>query len=123
MLTGLVALVANVAAAGGGDCKKFHTEGTPNVCSVCKPHVEKTKEKKTCWKVVWKEICIPSIKCCCEKECDRKCGFVMKVKTLEQVEYECDKCEVKWEMHKKRCASCVGDDCDVGDCCDVGCAP
>ena len=82
-------------------CPHCQTQCTPKICE---PTPSTDKEKKHCWCIETKEVCIPHIRFpwqpCCEPP---KCGRVRTVKTLKKVEYECEKCGYKWEI---KCASC-----------------
>lgn len=73
-------------------------------CKICEPQPTTDKEKKHCWCVELKEVCIPHIRWpwqpCCEPP---KCGRVRTVKVLKKVEYECEKCGYKWEI---KCLGC-----------------
>jgi hypothetical protein len=86
--TGTLAL----AGRHGGDC-------CPD-CGhkVCQPKQETIKEKKSCWDVVCKDICIPKAKWPWESCCQPQCARVKTVKVLKKVEYECEKCRTKWEV-------------------------
>lgn len=101
----LLALFATVALAGPGRCP------TCPQCEhkICVPTPEVVKEKKHCWQVECKDICIPAIRwpwqSCCSP---RKCGQVKTIKVLEKVDYECEKCGYKWEIKR------VGCDCEAG---------
>ena len=72
--------------------------------ALCVPSFEPVKEKKHCWQVECKKICIPHIRLpwqsCCELP---KCGWVRNVKVLKKVEYECEKCGCKWDV---KCLDC-----------------
>lgn len=72
---------------------------------ICQPEPITTKEKKHCWEIECKDICIPAIKWWWEPCCTPpKCGQVKTIKVLKKVEYECEKCGYKWKV------------IDVGDC-------
>jgi hypothetical protein len=75
-----------------------HCCSCPECGEECCPQPTTIKEKKHCWEVECKNICIPAIKWwwqdCCELP---MCGRVRTIKTLKKVEYECEKCGYKWE--------------------------
>ncbi len=101
------ALVGSHAWAGRLGCK------TCPQCDhkVCVPVPETVKEKKHCWTVECKDICIPHVKwpwqSCCEPP---KCGKVRTIKVLKKVEYECESCGYKWDIKTVGC-SCEGAGC------------
>ena len=76
----------------------------PCKCKLCEPTPTTEKDKKHCWCIETKDVCIPHIRWpwqpCCEPP---KCGRVRTVKVLKKVEYECEKCGYKWEI---KCAGC-----------------
>jgi len=75
---------------------------------VCQPITETVKEKKHCWDVECKDICIPKAKWPWESCCEPKCARVKTIKVLKKVEYECEKCGTKWEV--------IGCGCQPGSC-------
>jgi hypothetical protein len=86
----------------GGDC-------CPDCgCKVCQPKQEVIKEKKHCWDVQCKDICIPKAKWPWQSCCEPGCAKVKTIKVLKRVEYECEKCGTKWEV--------VGCGCPNGNC-------
>lgn len=85
-------------------------------CKVCTVEPTKTKEKKHCFNVECKEICIPGIRLpwqCCDAP--PNCGKVRTVKVLVKKEYECEKCGWKWSVKTvgtscgNGCTNCNGD--------------
>ncbi len=66
---------------------------------VCTYKTKEVKEKKSCFKIECKTICIPSIKLPwgCQ---DRQCGRARKVKILKKESFECPKCKCEWEVCK-----------------------
>jgi hypothetical protein len=74
---------------------------------ICEPIPEVQKEKRHCWCVDYKDICIPGIKCLWDRSCEPKCGKVITVKKLRNVEYECEKCGYKWEVRCVGCEPCA----------------
>lgn len=78
---------------------------------VCVPVPETVKEKKHCWTVECKDICIPHVKWPWQSCCDPpKCGKVRTVKVLKKIEYECESCGYKWDIKTVGC-SCQGAGC------------
>lgn len=89
--------------AGHGPCKTCPDCG----CKVCVAEPEIVKEKKHCWNVECKDICIPHFKWPWESCCTPpKCGRVKTVKVLKKVEYECEKCGCKWHVTQVDCCDC-----------------
>lgn len=105
----LVALSGGLATSySAGAFPRLHTCpqcSQPCTPKFCEPTPETEKEKKHCWCIETKDICIPHIRwpwqSCCEPP---KCGRVRTVKVLNKVEYECEKCGWKWEI---KCATQV----------------
>ena len=99
ILLSLALLGSAVWAAGGACAKCPRCENR-----ICVPERVTVKEKKHCWEVECKEICIPGFKgpwqSCCEPPA---CGRVRTVKELKKVEYECERCGYRWEP---ACATC-----------------
>lgn len=95
-----LAFSVSLAVAGHGHCKTC-----PQCdCKVCVPTPETIKEKKHCWEVECKDICIPHFKWPWESCCTPpKCGKVKTVKVLKKVEYECEKCGYKWNVMSTGC--------------------
>jgi hypothetical protein len=107
----LLAAWSTFALAGGGhDCG----------CQTCCPCEEIVKEKKVCWNVECKEICIPGI-CwplcgCCGDDCGKgakgkghghadqyqaTCGHVRTVRVLKPEFYDVEKCKLVWKVEGK----------------------
>lgn len=65
----------------------------------CCPTPVTIKEKKHCFEVECKDVCIPAVKGpfapCCEPP---PCGRVRTVNVLKKVEYECERCGYKWHV-------------------------
>ena len=102
-----IAVGSSIALAGGhGNC-------CPDCgCKVCVPSTEVVKEKKHCWTVDCKDICIPKAKWPWDTCCEPQCAKVKTVKVLKRVEYECEKCGCKWDVLSTgcscgSCASCT----------------
>lgn len=68
----------------------------PNCASFCKVEVETVKEKKTCWEVECKPICIPKVTLPWQKCCTPKCAKMKYVRVLKKEEYECEHCQYKF---------------------------
>jgi hypothetical protein len=97
----LVVLLIPVAAAFAGG----HGHACPECgCAYCQPVPTTLKETKHCWEVECKQICIPAARWPWEKCCEPRCGKVKTVKVLKKVNYECEKCGYKWEIHGVDCA-------------------
>lgn len=98
----LVAIAPAPAAAQDGPGPVLQTSA---ICcpkchhAVCCPEAVTEKEKKHCWDVECKEICIPAITFPWQK-CDGspRCGKVITVRVLKKHEYECEKCGTKWNI-------------------------
>jgi hypothetical protein len=119
----LATLVARSALAGGCDCEVR----CPSCHHVCKLQREEGKEKKSCWTVECKPICIPRItfpwqETYCSAGCGHKgcCGAgcsccakpqngakLRYVNVLVKHEYECANCKYKFTPVKccsRKCA-------------------
>lgn len=89
----------------------------PHCKAYCKFELEDAKEKKSCWCIERKAICIPKITFPWQKSCEPKCGRVKWVNRLKEVEYECEHCKCKWtavEVPCPGCANCTSTSGDVG---------
>ena len=71
--------------------------------AVCVPSREPEVDERYCWKVEFKQVCIPAIRWPWQSCCEPKCGKVKTVKVLEKVEYECDKCGYRWDVRPVGC--------------------
>jgi len=126
----LAAFSARPQAAQAGNHHGCHS--CPDCgCKTCRVERETIKEKKHCWEIECKDVCIPKFKwpwedCCCLPEC----GRVRTVKKLKKVEYECEKCGYKWTIEQVcngcgQCGQCgPGGDggCNAdGACADAAC--
>lgn len=76
---------------------------------VCKLTKETEDEKKHCWNVQCKPICIPKIRFPWEKCCQPKGATLKYVHVLKKHEYKCPSCKYVWTPVCKECNSC--DDC------------
>jgi hypothetical protein len=118
-----VAMLATATAWAGNphprqcnDCgfgKRVHC---PQCSEPCYPTVSKDMEKKHCWCVETKTICIPKIRfpwehssdCCDSKDgCPPpKCGRTKCVRLLVKKEYECPVCKYNFDVDQaKDCAA------------------
>ncbi len=104
----LVVVLTNYAWAGGGsccngcDCEDCGPVVCPNCYCELKHEVE--KEKKYCWNIECKAICIPKVKFPWEDCCaPPKCAKMKYVNVLKKKEYECEVCKYKWEAVCDKC--------------------
>lgn len=115
MALAIVAVVAGVPALAGDNypcekgshCTSKQCSNCPKCGNVCYPTVKEGKEKKHCWEVKTKTICIPKVRfpwekscsdSCCDKQCEQpKCGRTKCVRVLMKCEYECPKCKYSWD--------------------------
>jgi len=77
---------------------------------VCSPRRVKKEEKKHCWKVLPKYVCIPGYKLPWQSCGTPRCGRVRCINVLEKHEYKCEKCGYEWEVKmvrtgKKQCCN------------------
>jgi hypothetical protein len=85
------------------------------VCDkICVPTVTPGKQTKTCYEVDYKEICVPGFRLPWSKSCEPVCGHVVRVKVLKQREYECPKCDVRWNLEQAPCAYGCQPSCQHG---------
>lgn len=100
-------LAGRAATAGDGCCSRC-----PSCDYVCEMSVDHSPEKKSCWKIEYKPVCIPKVTfpwqsrgCGCDKgkggkggDCCNGCnGSKLKyVKVLVKHEYECPSCKCKF---------------------------
>ena len=67
---------------------------------ICKLELEKGKEKKTCFKVEQKSICIPPVRFPWQKCCPPGTSKTKLVNVLSKHSYECPSCSYKWTLQK-----------------------
>ena len=102
VLASAALLLAALAAPLLAGPKHCHT--CPQCASkVCVAVPETVKEKRHCWKVECKEICIPKFRWPWQACCTPQCGKVKTVKVLKKVEYECEHCGYQWEIKTVGC--------------------
>jgi hypothetical protein len=91
---------AGAAGVHGHDCPHCG-------CGVCMPVETVVKERKHCWEIECKQVCVPGIKWPWDKCCEPpRSGPVKTVKVLKRVEYECEKCGYQWEIQAAGCKTC-----------------
>jgi hypothetical protein len=106
------AVTATVAATAG-ESNRRQRACCPRCGEVCISTVTVGKEKKYCWEVDTKTICIPKIrfpwerdrdsKECCKTGClAPKSARTKCVKILLKREYECDVCKYRWDVDSKK---------------------
>ncbi|MCR9116900.1 MAG: hypothetical protein NXI22_08105 [bacterium] len=100
----------------------------PHCQEACYASVSVENEKKHCWNIECKTVCIPRVTFPwqqCQKDCcdacpqPAKCGRVRTVRVLVKHEYECPKCKYKWSVPETNCctdASCSAGGCSVPAC-------
>ena len=147
---GSAAVVANNCRCGRASCRKCRPgianriarrrscRQCPNCNSdVCELKVECVKEKKTCFEVEQKVICIPKFSwpprrscnckscdhpCCgdpCENDCDCqcrcsvKCGKAKTINVLKTKKYECKSCKYRWTVVEPQGCDSGANDTDV----------
>ena len=69
-------------------------------CDFCELKVSKTKEKKKCFEVKQKEVCIPAVRLPWKKNCPPAKSKVRVVNVLSTRSYECPKCKYEWTVHE-----------------------
>lgn len=102
-----IAVTANVAATAG-ESNRRQRACCPRCGEACYRTVSVGKEKKHCWVVDTKTICIPKVRFpwerdrdkdgCCKKGCPSpKSGRTKCVRVLLKCEYECEVCKYHWD--------------------------
>lgn len=66
----------------------------------CQLKCDETKEKKTCYEVDYKTVCIPKVYPPWKKNCQPQCAEARSVKVLNKKTYECPRCNYSWEVVK-----------------------
>ena len=95
-------------SASCGNCgitrraRRFHKCPQCQNDGICQLKTEEVKEKKTCFKVETKKICIPAVRMPWQS-CVSQCGQARTIKVLKKETYECPKCEYSWEVVEPEC--------------------
>ena len=97
----------------------------PQCDTCCQLNVDEDKEKKHCWNVEYKEICIPRVvfpwqKSCCAPYANNG-AKVKTVRVLKKHSYECPTCKYSWTPVDTGC--CSDGCCDAGGDVSAGQAP
>lgn len=112
-----LAFVAGTVGAVKAEPKYNYCDDECVDCSnyTCKTTAKCVPNKKECFEVECKQICVPAIRFPWQKACDPVgCGFVVNHKVLKKSEKECgQKMEYKHEVVEVPCAPA----------CATGCAP
>lgn len=103
----LACLIFNTAAASCLRCPECNA-------TCCELTLEEKIEKASCYEVKREKICIPNVvfpwqKKCCNPRANNG-ARVRTVKVMTKREYECPKCEYKWEAKD---VGCGGGDCEM----------
>lgn len=90
-----------VMADPGVCCPECEQCFVPPPSEFCQLKISNGKEKRECYEVEYKSICIPKVippwkRDCCEP----LCGEVRSVKVLKRKSYECPRCEYEWSVQK-----------------------
>ena len=88
---------------GKRSCKLFasRTKSCPQCdCDFCELKVSKTKDKKKCFEVTQKEVCIPAVRLPWKKNCPPKRSKVRVINVLKSKTYECPGCKYEWKVHE-----------------------
>lgn len=119
-LTLTLLLLPKPAPLAAGGCGNGHV-GCPACNYVCEFSVEPAKEKKHCYEVDCKAICIPPLTFPWQKThggrkeiagpATTRCGRVKIVRVLVKEEYECTRCKHTWRAVRIKCGHT--DDCLV----------
>lgn len=114
LLASLALMLASQTLFAGEVC-------CPDCGKACEAIPITTTVKKHCYKIEYKQICIPGLcipsfswfsKKCCEsgscgspscstcttRPCTPRCGRVKTIKVLKKVEYECKSCGYEWRI-------------------------
>jgi hypothetical protein len=60
--------------------------------------LEYTKEKKTCFKIEQKLVCVPKVRLPWKKDCPPGISKTRTVTVLKKHSYECEQCGYKWSV-------------------------
>ena len=69
-------------------------------CDFCELKVSKTKDKKKCFEVEQKEVCIPAVRLPWQKNCPPKRSKVRVINVLKSKTYECPGCKYEWKVYE-----------------------
>ena len=86
------------------DIDNRHQVRCPRCHTSCQLEIEKGKEKKSCWEIECKAICIPKVTFPWQKCCQPKCAKVKYVNVLKKKTWECEVCKTKWNAVCSDCA-------------------
>jgi hypothetical protein len=104
-LVRILPLIVLLAGLAMGTVLAGHARHGRHCCpdcghKLCVPQAVTLKTKKHCFEVECKDICIPAVKGPCAPCCEApRCGRVRTVKVLKKVEFECEHCGYKWQVH------------------------
>ncbi len=108
LATCLMTASQNANAGPGLNC--LDQTGCCNRCPACDHYcdfsVDVVDEKKECFEVESKVICIPRVVFPWQRNCNTVCNNgarTRRVCVLKTKEYKCPKCEYTWEAKKKPC--------------------
>ena len=112
VMGGVSAPVATACGCGESGCrscklKRVRKVRTPLTrscpqcdCDFCELKVSKTKDKKKCFEVKQKEVCIPPVRLPWKKCCPPTKAKVRVVNVLKSKTYECPGCKYEWKVHE-----------------------
>ena len=69
-------------------------------CEFCELKVSKTKDKKKCFEVKQKEVCIPPVRLPWKRCCPPTKAKVRVVNVLSSKSYECPACKYEWKVYE-----------------------
>ncbi len=73
-------------------------------CDFCELKVSNTTEKKKCFVVKQKEVCVPPVRLPWKKDCPPTKAKVRVVNVLGSKSYECPKCKYEWNVFEPEAA-------------------
>jgi hypothetical protein len=79
-------------------------------CDFCELKVSKTKEKKKCFVVKQKEVCVPAVRLPWKKCCPPTKSKVRVVNVLSTKSYECPSCKYEWNVFEPEVPKAAGSD-------------